>query len=189
MSQYYFFVASLPYLSYDSPPPVSVEEFLDGAQRNLTPQDFTELTQASIEGPGAEAVDRGTLGAWNEFERGLRNALVRVRAGALEVAVEKYLRLSARGDEGSPEPRILEAARQSVADESPLAAEHMLGRTRWDFLGELETGHFFDLDALIVYYLKLQILSRNRLFSRTEGEQAYREATETIMNEYYQEQV
>lgn len=189
MSQYYFFVSSLPYLLYDEGPPIEIEQFIDGARLNLSPGDFADLRTASIDAPDTNESDRRIIAQWKQFERGLRNALVRLRAADLDLAPESFLRVLESGDDGSSEPGLMEAAREAVANESPLAAEHMLGTVRWHYLSELETGHFFDLDAVIIYYLKLQVLSRNRLFSRKEGEEAYRAAIDSIMNDYYQEQV
>lgn len=188
MSQYYFFVSSLPYLRYDEGVVVDPEDFLASARLNLAPADYATLVTASIDTPDQVDSAVPVVRSWQLFERGLRNSLVRVRSSNLGVSAEEYLRVPESGDDGSDRPGLIEAARQVSAEESPLAGEHLLGRLRWEFLCELETGHFFDLDAIVVYYLKLQLLARNRLFDRSAGESMFRAATEQIMNEYYQEQ-
>jgi len=54
---------------------------------------------------------------------------------------------------------------------NPLEIEKRLMRAQWDFLEEQEIGHFFDLDFLIIYYLKLQILERMFSFNKEKGQQ------------------
>lgn len=164
------------------------EDFLEAARQNLSREDFRHLSEASIEPADVGPRTLAILRQWQEFELGLRNALVRLRAPILNVTPETYIRVQSSGDDGSSRPGLMDAARQTMSDESPLSAEHHLGRLRWQYLSELAVGHYFDLDAVIVYFLKLQLLARNRLFNRQDGEQAYRSATEEIMNNYYQEQ-
>jgi hypothetical protein len=41
-----------------------------------------------------------------------------------------------------------------------LEAEKSLDLERWRFLDEVSAGHYFDIDSLIVYALKLKILIR-----------------------------
>jgi hypothetical protein len=41
-----------------------------------------------------------------------------------------------------------------------LEAEKALDLERWQLLEELACGHYFDLDALLIYALKLLILER-----------------------------
>lgn len=43
---------------------------------------------------------------------------------------------------------------------SILEAERMLDGERWCMLDELSLGHYFDIDFLIVYALKILILER-----------------------------
>ncbi|MFW5685010.1 MAG: DUF2764 family protein, partial [Spirochaetota bacterium] len=82
---------------------------------------------------------------------------------------------------------IGEAAREAFSHDSPLSGEDALDRARWRFLDDLEAGHYFDLDRVVIYFLKLQLLARRRLFTRTRGEERYAGITERIMNDYYQE--
>ena len=54
---------------------------------------------------------------------------------------------------------------------NPLEIERGLLHLKWDFLEEQEIEHFFDLDFLIIYYLKLQILERLGSFNKEKGKQ------------------
>jgi hypothetical protein len=60
-------------------------------------------------------------------------------------------------------------ARRAIDDRSPLRVEMNLLRTRWAFLDQEAGGHPFDLTALIVYGLKLQLLMRRYRFDAAEG--------------------
>jgi len=44
--------------------------------------------------------------------------------------------------------------------DNPLLVERRIDLARWEKLEELELQHYFDLQFLIVYYLKLQILNK-----------------------------
>lgn len=188
MAQYYFLVASLPFLSYENPDAVPPEVFLKTAAEHLTGTDYEILESAQLEPADGPGTDLPTLVQWNRFERGLRNELVRVRAAGLGVDPEQYVRPDMAGRQWTDESGVATVAREAVGEESPLSGEDVLGRARWARLDDLETGHFFDIDRLVIYSLKLQLLARKRLFDREGGEKAFRAATEKIMNDYYQEQ-
>jgi len=95
----------------------------------------------------------------------MRNELVKRRAPKLGLNAEDYM----RGNEyDSACARIAEDVFQV---ESPFTAEEILDRARWRFLEELEIGHYFDIEKLVIYSLKLQILARRSLFSSEKGQE------------------
>ena len=99
-----------------------------------------------------------------------------------------FIRLDRGGNDNTDPIELAEAAREAYNHESPLSGEDILNRARWFHLDELEVGHFFDLDRVIIYYVKLQILARRRVFTRAaEGERQFAAINERIMNDYYQE--
>ncbi len=61
-----------------------------------------------------------------------------------------------------------------------MKAEEYLNRERWIFLEELEVGHFFDLEKLIVYSIRLQLLERKKFFSMEKGKEHFLEMYEQI---------
>ena len=189
MSQYYFLVASLPLLSYEQPDAADPDAFLGMLGEHLTEHDLAVVAGARLDAPIADAAFQNqTIRAWERYERGLRNALVRLRAPGRSADPSQYVRADQSGSEGNDASWVADAAREALGHESPLGAEHALNRARWSFLDEIEVGHYFDLHRVIVYYLKLQILARRRLFDRSAGEAAFVRINETIMNDYYQEQ-
>ncbi len=189
MSQYYFLVASLPLLNYEQRDAIEPSDFLELLADHLTGSDFRLVASATIDPPQEElSSPNPTLQAWIAYERGLRNALVRLRAGRRSVEPGHYLRPDERGDHGDGSAYITDAAREAMGHESPLSGEDALDRARWFSLDELEVGHYFDLDRIAIHYLRLQILARRRRFDRREGEARFRRISEQIMNDYYQEQ-
>lgn len=188
MSQYYFLSASLPYLTYDEEHARTPEEFLTEARDHLTATDLQMLSRASIDAPVELQTAPQVISEWQRFERGLRNELVRIRAAARSADPERYVRRDEGGADETDHSGVPEIAREAFGEESPLSGEDVLARARWRFLDELEVGHYFDLDKLIVYYLKLQLIARRRQFTTEAGREAFTAATEKIMNEYYQEQ-
>ncbi|MBU8912509.1 MAG: DUF2764 domain-containing protein [Spirochaetales bacterium] len=188
MNQYYFLVASLPFLSRDSDRASPPEEFLASAREHLTPRDYTAVCSARIDAPVELEPGPPVVTKWQRFERGLRNELVKVRAARLGADPAEHIRTDEAGSDDTDQTGLTDTAREAFGEESPLSGEDVLGRARWEFLTELEVGHFFDVDRLVVYYLKLQLLARKRLFNRDDGERAFKAATDRIMNDYYQEQ-
>ena len=188
MSQYYYFVASLPGLSYETERSIPPDEFLEMAGAYLTQGDLEAVRRARIDAPVELEEGPGVVVSWQRFERGLRNELVRQRALKKGADSAEYIRRDAAGDDDTQRIGLAEAAREAYGEESPLTGEASLNRLRWAYLEGLEVGHFFDLERLIVYYLKLQILARKRMFNREDGERVFTATTEKIMNDYYQEQ-
>ena len=104
--------------------------------------------------PFAE-VKLSTLHKWRIFDTALRNELVKIRAARLGRDQENYLRC-----DGYTEPAISRIAMNAHRNPSILEAERMLDEERWHLLDELSLGHYFDLDLLVIYAIKLLILER-----------------------------
>ena len=98
----------------------------------------------------------------------MRNELARLRAKRLDWDVTLHLRSTGRdADLAVVEARILE-------NESPRAAEDELDRARRTFLDGLEFGHYFDLELLALYWLKLRFLERRAVFDKECGREKLR---------------
>jgi hypothetical protein len=162
-SGYYYLVASLPHLSLRAAPPLTTGQFLRRCAAQVSPTHYrilaeVELFQARPAETGLALLDR-----WYDRECALRNALAVVRAQRLGVEAAAHLR-HFRHDHS-----LAEIARHLLALDSPLAADEELDRLRWRFLEELAFGHYFDLETLVVYRLKLRILERRARFDPTVG--------------------
>jgi len=85
----------------------------------------------------------------------LRNELVKARALRKKVDPARFLRHDTHFD-----MNITHIAQAALRQASILEAERYLDLERWKALDEISRGHYFDLDFLLVYGLKLAILER-----------------------------
>lgn len=182
MSKYYFFVSSLPSLQFSGPLPLSSAEFLERAKNFLSPEDFSVVSLARLDGSfqeGAEEISLKSevLHAYFTWDKALRNELVRQRAAKLGRNPDAYLR---------PSDAMYEAeqtARQALALESPLESELFIERARWDYL-EMALGlRNFDHETLVVYHLKLLSLERRMRLNPEKGTEAYSNVYNAILSQ------
>lgn len=165
MGNYYYLAASLPMLKPELSPPLSVVEFLDQCQRQLTPADYAVLRSAKMNNTSVSDSVGSIIRKWKEMEFGLRNELVKLRAKNTGKDAEAYLQPE------SLNPLASADARRIVDEATPYKSELEFGRTLWKFIEELEVGQMFTLEFLVCYYLKLQILERNATFNIEKGKQ------------------
>jgi hypothetical protein len=135
--------------------PFSFERFLALCRDFIPEEDLNILKKISIEDELAGKSMQPALNKWYDFDRSLRNELTKIRASRKHLDPAKYI----RGDSYS-EASVVHIAMSAHRTPSILEAEKVLDQARWQFLNELELGHFFDLDFLIIYALKLLILER-----------------------------
>jgi hypothetical protein len=168
VSRYYYTVASLPMLFYDGDLPMSRSAFLEICGMELTANNHRLLESVSIDRLNRTQPACDVLKAWHMWESGLRNELAGLRAQTKGWDVEKYIR------EGAEAFGVTQIVREATGV-SPLEGEDVLNRARWSFLDELEVGHHFDIEKLMVYFLKLQILERKASFDKEKGTEKFKE--------------
>jgi hypothetical protein len=167
LAQYYYLIASLPLLFYDSESTPSREDFLVTCRQHISSRHYSLLVSASTTDLQSSVPSCRTLDLWRQWEIALRNELVRLRAKKRGRQAEPYLIESP----GVLAPQAV--ARDAFAQDSPLQAEDILNRGRWMYLDELEAGHYFDIDRILVYALRLQLLARKSLFDAEMGRQMF----------------
>lgn len=155
-------------LHFYGKPPLPHPEFVERCTLSLSSRDLLQLRLAriDIEDIPPEKVSNDLLNRWISFESTLRNEIAKIRSKALQIPEEKYLRLESAFDPGA-----LPLVHQAIETPSPHKAEIELLKIRWDFLTHHEAGHYFDLTALIIYGLKLQLLGRMQNFEEAKGQQ------------------
>lgn len=155
-------------LSFYGKPPLPYPEFVEKCTLWLSSRDLLQLRLAriDIEEIPPEKVHNDLLSRWISFENTLRNELVIIRSKALQIPEEKYLR-----PESAFDPSARPLAHQAIEAPSPHKAEIELLKIRWDFLTHHEAGHYFDLTALIIYGLKIQLQVRMQNFEEVKGQQ------------------
>ena len=117
----------------------------------------------------------GSAVEFRSFDRALRNALVQARSDNAE-RVNKSVR---RGDVGYA-ARAEEAVREAV-NSDPLEAERYLDKVRFDFLSDLEVGHYFDFENIVIYCLKLQIIARRAARTDETGREVFEHSYEAVL--------
>lgn len=168
MVEYYYILSSLPMLDFYGKFSLPYPEFVAQCTPWLSSRDFLQfqLARIDIENIPPERVDNELLNRWISFENTLRNELVKIRSKALQIPEEKYLRSESAFDPGA-RPLV----HQAIDEPSPHKTEIELLKIRWNFLTHYEAGHYFDLTALIIYGLKLQLLGRIQNFEKEKGQQ------------------
>jgi hypothetical protein len=173
---YYYTSATLPMLFYDNSLTINREDFLDICQRTLTVNDFKALESCTINLDGDEEEFSGFSGNYQRWEIALRNSLVKLRAKEQGLDERDFLR---DGGEGFGVDEIALAA---IKIDSPLEAEHLLNRARWNYVEELKSGHIMDLEFLMGYYLQMQILERKESFDEEVGFQNFKKLYDDILS-------
>lgn len=174
MSQYYYAVSSLPQLYFESESYPSSEQFLTLCEENLSKGDLHAVrmlddAEGNIGGPSL-------LKKWSAWNRSFKADLAILRGQQLGKNVEDYQQIErVSGTE--------DLAREAFQAANPLAAEEVVERGRWQVLEELEVGHYFDLQKLLIYKLKISILDRMSSFDKDKGQQKFRELYDTVTEE------
>ncbi|MDA3939405.1 MAG: DUF2764 family protein [Spirochaetia bacterium] len=174
MDQYYYTVSSLPFLNIESDSVISFDEFNAICKSTLIDKDFAVLNSISLTNLNDMNTGIPIVEKWISWEGTLRNELARLRAVSLGVESGSY---TLEVESNSVAPAI---AGTVYKLDSPLKAEESLDMARWQFLDELESGHFFDLEKLIVYSLRLQILERKNMFTKENGNNNFQKIYENI---------
>ena len=173
MSQYYYIVASLPFLSFDSEKIMETGEYLDLCRRQASQRDYELLQSASLEQLLRKNYQNRILTTVSQWEKSLRNELVVLRSQKIGIEAEDAVPAEAI-------PEAKEAAREAFNQSSPLQGELVLMHSRWDLYEELEVNYFFEIEKLILYYLKLQLLERKELFGKEAGKEQFNQIYESL---------
>lgn len=162
MNEYYYLIASLPYLKFGQELPVTRDDFLSECRKWLSPDDMKTLLSADLCCYGIRPGDTAVLREWKTFDMEQREEIARVRAAKKRAEGVK----------------IPERLKNIFDKETPLLSEMELERVRWGFLEDKSSRHYFDLDALLLYFLKLQIQARLAGFDKDKGEKFFYETCE-----------
>jgi hypothetical protein len=173
LASYYYLVSSLPALRTDKKPPFTEAEFMQLCARQLSDRDFSLLESLR---DGEQPAGRNTaVDRWNEFETSFSRELAFQRAERMQIHdKEKYERT------GYIPANVRETIKKAVTADSPLDAEHMLLHMQFSFLDEISVNHYFDLTAVLVYYIKLRMIIRSSYFDYELGDQEFKRLLSNI---------
>lgn len=161
--KYYYFAATLPALSPDSPPPITLDEFRTRCAQHLDATDQAALVTL-LDSPGTPAGAHPFFRKWQMLDTAFRNAIARTRGAQHQRDPAPYLHTQPGTD------LCLEAC---VADAfhkaSPLDRERALDRALWSRLDELAGPVPFDASAILFYAIRLRMLTRWTLLNAFTG--------------------
>jgi len=152
---YEYLVSSLPMLSFGRKMPFSFERFLETCKALIPEDDFKVVEGISLDWQDPRS-QHALIKRWFEFDTALRNEIAKARAVHRHMDAAKYL----RGDVSFSDPALIRLALNSHRNPSIIEAERILDEARWHVLEELASGHYFDLEFLVTYALKLRMLER-----------------------------
>ena len=178
--KYYYFVSTLPYISYGDVPPISSEEFRTLCHDLLHPDDAAllkycyydpKLVMETVQATGSDFIDLLML-----RERVLILNLAFVRAAKLK--------RPSPGDPPHDVPRAEARGKGAFEMEDPLEATIYIDEGRWGALDDMVGLNFFEADNIFAYLLKLQLLERRQLFEAEKGASNYKVLYDSILDEY-----
>lgn len=159
---YPYLLAQLPTLRFTDTEFPSSLSFLDQAEKWLTENEFSILQSAALNDYFAKDHSMELLKEWSEYEHELRTDLAHYR--------ESH-RLG-------HDHKTNMFPTSYVKDSNPLQAEIKMLQLRWNFLAERRHIHYDDLHALLIYFLKLQILERKASFDPEVGKARFEKLTD-----------
>ena len=165
---YYYFAATLPMLNFDGVPPVSTEEFLQQCENLLDVDDYSFVCAALSGDKEMTSTKNKAFYSWIEFDRNFRNEIALFRAERAHKDPFQYI----RGDH-YVDPYLAETVEEAAKNDDLLSAEKMLDRVRWEFLDALSSSHYFDIEYIMTYALKLKILERYQEVRSNRGQEVF----------------
>lgn len=175
MAGYYYLVSTLPGLQLGMKSPLSVDEFLQMCRGNVKQKDLRLISWVFEHGPGDPVPKHKELRAWDEFDKSLIYILAQQRAErAGQVVSDAYQHSYGRYY------TIMDAVKRALDDTSPLAAEKILDGARFACADGLEAGHHFDTTKLLMFALKLKIVTREQRFDFELGDEEFKRLLSNI---------
>lgn len=164
---YYYFVASLSMINFDSKQFMPVEKFLQEGKRLLSQKDFFLLRDILSDEEKKIQTNNKVYKAWKEFNRRFRNEMVWFRAEEAGKEPLDYIR-----GERQIDLYLVDVIQQAAKKSNLREAEEMLDRVRWQYLEELSQWEYYNLEFIICYGLKLKILERHQELASPKGKAA-----------------
>ncbi len=159
----FYFISSLPAIKLDGQCPLTAPLFLQQC-RDLLGDDIGDRLEKVRLVPDNTAPVDDTVEQWYSFETYLRNTLAELRRARLKLPPE---------DTGRQGKDLFCSYRKEIEEamamSSTVARENKLDEMRFAFLGELEAGHYFNLQLVELYLLKLLLIDKRSGRKLPEG--------------------
>ncbi|MBP6976707.1 MAG: DUF2764 family protein [Bacteroidales bacterium] len=170
-----------------------IERFREEAD---TPQDQTwenQLTELYYD--HASSCSNPFIRTWFGFEKNLRNILTAYTCRKFGMAadhelvgqgefVESLKKSQARDFGLSGEVDFMDRLLSILDNPNLFEREKGLDLLRWNYLDELNTFHYFTIEVILAYVIKLLIIERWLILDRSTGEQLFRQFLEDLRSSY-----
>ena len=163
MDKHFYIISQLPTLAFDKENVMTIELFLREAKKWMRRREFRFLAQVKLFDTIPDKKDPRMWRHFKRFETQIREDIVQWRKSRAE----------------GKEIKSADGVFSIVREGNPLEIERNLLKYRWAFIEELEKVHHFDLEFLILYFLKLQILRRLNRFDKVKGFEIYQSVIES----------
>ena len=151
MASLVYLISSIPALNFDQDPPISMDEFLADAQREVSKKQFQRLEKLDLQHI-SEIKVKGKL-------RKFVDSITDLNADIAEIR-------DAKEQERNPGLTTLTSV---FMEKDPLQREKYLMQWQWDELTDIEVDQYFTFAKVLIYKLKLQILIRLQSFDQQKG--------------------
>ncbi|MCG6191119.1 DUF2764 family protein [Maribellus maritimus] len=156
-----YLMTSLPSLSFDHLPPITIDEFNDEAKAQLSVRHFRLLESVDIQQLNTE-VGKKSIAL---FLKTIKKDQAEVRKAKLQNRQAQPERLP-----------------KSALSGNPLEREIKILQWQWQELLDMEAGKTFTLIEVLVYKLKLQIVSRLYSFDPKKGAEVLASVVDPVKN-------
>ena len=150
--KFYYFVASLPYLFIDKESHITMDVFLEEAEKWLSKEEIEILVSLEDKNNKVETITK-----WNSFFEKIQKEIVLKRQARREKREIK---------EGTYSQKIFSGG-------TPLEMEMKYEEIKWEYIDSIEVNYNFDLNKIVCYYLKLKIIERIKEFDKERGERKF----------------
>ena len=165
---YYYFAASLPMPSLQTPPPISYERFRELCEQHLSRIDLKALDE--LMEPATGDSRHWFVKEWRNRETQLRNAVAKIRAARLRRDAGLYLK-----EQEGLDTHVEKSAADAFSKKTPLDRELALDRFRWHQIEDAAGYDAFSITAILAYALKLALAQRWAAMDREKGKGKFEE--------------
>jgi len=159
---YYFLAASLPSLSLEEEPPLSIEAFRITCGQHLSGRDNAVLN--ALLADKRQKSEPALACEWHNRETRIRNAVVAARAARLKAEAGPHLRPQA-----GISLFVENAVQDALSRPTPLTRDMALDHLRWREADEFAGHDPFALRAILSYAVKLRLAWRWAAMDKDAG--------------------
>ncbi len=162
MDKYYYLISQLPLLQFGEKTFLTRDSFLEEARKWLSEKEVKEIEKADLDNLEARP-ETSFLREYKQFELTLRREMASYR----EKLSEQDLAQISKEKRVEHQENLL--LTKEILDGNPLEVERKLFLYRWQQIDELAVGFNFSYQAVLAYFLKLQILEKMLEFNKEDG--------------------